>query len=142
MALTTLNLAFQTFLHLCGTYTTLAFQEAVCGGLYDTFIEPWLKIFPRKQLYFVKFEDFITDKIGHLRKIIAFLELGNNEYILYMSFCVLFKSSDLHILSNPDYDCSINKLALPTLVERRVKLYKSFIEKIQNPEVGPQYRKI
>lgn len=51
-------------------------QVSLHIGMYDVYTEDWLTVFPRHQLYFLKFEEFITNQMKHLNDVFSFLGLG------------------------------------------------------------------
>ena len=51
-------------------------QVPLTMGLYSVYVEEWLRVFPRKQLYFLKFEEFIHNRQKYLQQIFRFLGLG------------------------------------------------------------------
>ncbi|KAK7087190.1 carbohydrate sulfotransferase 15-like [Littorina saxatilis] len=44
-------------------------------GLYAIFLADWFRVFPRKQVHIIRFEDYITDIAGHLQRMFEFLDL-------------------------------------------------------------------
>ena len=47
-------------------------------GLYAIFLADWFRVFPRKQIHVIKFEDYIADIAGHLQTMFEFLDLGKS----------------------------------------------------------------
>ena len=45
-------------------------------GLYAVYLEDWLKVLSRHQLYFLRLESYSNNKTEELRKILDFLEIG------------------------------------------------------------------
>ena len=52
------------------------FQIMIHEGLYSVFLEDWFRIFPRKQIYVVRMEDYSPNIPGELAKIYQFLQLS------------------------------------------------------------------
>ena len=52
-------------------------------GLYSVFLEDWLRIFPKEQVYVVRMEDYAPNIPGELAKIYDFMELGKLKNILH-----------------------------------------------------------
>lgn len=61
----------------CVYNRTLAKQHPVdlVSGAYAPFVEDWLRVFPREQIYFVKFEDYSKDMAATVKDIVKFLQL-------------------------------------------------------------------
>ncbi|XP_070174126.1 carbohydrate sulfotransferase 15-like [Littorina saxatilis] len=62
----------------CAYNSTIARRSKIMihEGLYVTFLEDWLRIFPRKQMYVVRMEDYSPNIPGELSKIYNFLDLA------------------------------------------------------------------
>ena len=56
-------------------------------GLYVIFLADWFRVFPRKQIHVIRFEDYITDIAGHLKRMFEFLDLGETSLLCFIS-CV------------------------------------------------------
>ncbi|CAG5114566.1 unnamed protein product, partial [Candidula unifasciata] len=71
---------FTQWSHRQCAYNGTLYKEAVlrlAEGAYSVYIKDWLKVFPREQLLFIKFEDYIADANATVRKVYKFLELVN-----------------------------------------------------------------
>ncbi|XP_012936464.1 carbohydrate sulfotransferase 15 [Aplysia californica] len=44
-------------------------------SMYSIFIKDWMKVFPKNQILFLRFEDYVKDIPGTLKKVFSFLEL-------------------------------------------------------------------
>ena len=53
------------------------FGTHVTNSLYAVFISDWLRLFPREQFLFLRMEDYMEDRVPHIREIVSFLEFGN-----------------------------------------------------------------
>jgi hypothetical protein len=47
----------------------------IASGAYAPFVEDWLRVFPKEQIYFVKFEDYEKDMATTVKNIVKFLKL-------------------------------------------------------------------
>ena len=48
----------------------------IIPGMYAIFIADWLQVFPRQQFLFIKFENYVTNKVRELNKVTNFLNTG------------------------------------------------------------------
>ena len=48
-------------------------------GMYSVFVRDWLTVFPRNQIIFIKFEDYITNMVPVLEDVFSFLELDKMD---------------------------------------------------------------
>ena len=51
-------------------------QMRIQESLYDVILSDWLRIIPRDQFIFLRFEDYVNNKTHELKKVHAFLGLG------------------------------------------------------------------
>lgn len=63
---------------MCAYNHTMARRSKIMihEGLYSVFMEDWLRIFPREQIYVARMEDYSPDIPGELQKIFEFLDLS------------------------------------------------------------------
>lgn len=54
-------------------------QTRVSEGLYSVFLEDWLRIFPRKQMLILRYEDYARDMETELMKVFDFLGTGKSS---------------------------------------------------------------
>ncbi|XP_071098167.1 carbohydrate sulfotransferase 15-like [Haliotis cracherodii] len=45
-------------------------------GIYHAFLEDWWKVFPRDQVHVIRFEDYVADTRGEMKKLFDFLSLS------------------------------------------------------------------
>uniref|UniRef100_A0A0B6ZS08 Sulfotransferase domain-containing protein n=1 Tax=Arion vulgaris TaxID=1028688 RepID=A0A0B6ZS08_9EUPU len=60
-------------------YNGTLYQEAVLRlmeSAYSVYVRDWLKVFPRQQILFIRFEDYVTNLDDTLKKVFSFLELA------------------------------------------------------------------
>ncbi|BFZ18915.1 hypothetical protein BsWGS_21954 [Bradybaena similaris] len=70
---------FSQWTHRQCAYNGTLYQEAVlrlAEGAYSIYVKDWLQVFPREQLLFIKFEDYVHDLNATLRRVHRFLELS------------------------------------------------------------------
>ena len=56
------------------------FKVSVRGGIYSVYVEDWLKVFPREQMYFVHHETYANDRGADVDGILHFAGLGMYMY--------------------------------------------------------------
>ena len=54
----------------------LVFQLSLNVGLYHVFLRDWMAVFPQKNFHVLRLEDYSSNKIQELDKIMSFLGAG------------------------------------------------------------------
>ena len=76
------EVCFKKLGHRACAYDTSVMAETLLGlqiGMYSVFVRDWLAVFPRNQITFIKFEDYITNMVPVLEDLFSFLELDKMD---------------------------------------------------------------
>lgn len=57
-------------------------QTRLLEGMYPIFMVDWLRIFPREQMFIMRYEDYAIDVKGKMRQLFEFLDLGRSLKLL------------------------------------------------------------
>ena len=69
-------------------------NEIIVPGMYTIFIEDWLKVYPRDQFLFLRFEDYRLNRTKELDKVAEFLETGDMDLFFVKVFSCFLESED------------------------------------------------
>ena len=50
----------------------------IIPGIYAVFVNDWLKVFPREQFHFIRFENYKRNKTQEVDRVLKFLDTGKS----------------------------------------------------------------
>ena len=93
-------------------------------GLYAEQVERYLKLFPRENIHFILFEDFIKDPKSHISSVLGFLDLPNVDINYGLKSNVQSKQRSwllARVINKPHYIKSMLKPLIPGRYAKNIR---------------------
>lgn len=78
---------------MCHLSLYVVFQIEIRVGMYQPYLEDWFKVFPRKNIFVTRLEDYGQNRKSVLNQIFTFLDIG--KFVIFTALTVGFLANSV-----------------------------------------------